>query len=102
MRLTRKQIQCLTEATHSCFGENAEIWLFGSRVDDAKKGGDIDLYIETDLKKGIVQAKLAMRSQIWDLFGEQKIDITVRKRNEEPNAFHKIAKATGVRLLPDK
>ena len=38
MRLTNQQIKCLVEATHKAFGESAEIWLFGSRVDDTKRG----------------------------------------------------------------
>jgi len=38
------------DSIHSVF-EEGEIYLFGSRIDDAKKGGDIDLYIEVKNKK---------------------------------------------------
>ncbi len=98
MRLTKQQIDCLTDATHKAFGANADIWVFGSRVDDAKKGGDIDLYIETDLEKGTVAAKLKMRALIWPIFGEQKIDILTRSRCREPSPMHEIAKSTGQKL----
>lgn len=81
VRLTEPQIQTLIQSTHACFGDTATIWLFGSRVDDAKRGGDIDLYIETDLKTGIVAGKLEMHSLIWQAFGDQKIDILVRSRH---------------------
>lgn len=98
VRLTESQIQTLIKATHHCFGNDASIWLFGSRVDDSKRGGDIDLYIETDQKSGLVAAKLEMRSQIWPEFGEQKIDILLRSRTDELNPMHRIAKDTGVEL----
>ncbi len=99
MRLTHPEIECLVKATKASFGENADIWLFGSRVDDNKKGGDIDLYIETDLEEGTVAAKLEMRGLIWSVFGDQKIDILVRRRSEKPSAMHEIAKSSGVKLL---
>lgn len=97
-RLTDSQIATLIDATHRCFGDNACIWLFGSRVDDTKRGGDIDLYIETDMKSGLVAAKLEMRSQIWAEFGEQKIDIIVRSRHDALSPMHQIAKDTGIEL----
>jgi len=34
----------------SCFGSKSHVWLFGSRVNDHQKGGDIDLYIEPELQ----------------------------------------------------
>lgn len=97
-RLSDLEISTLVDATRRCFGETAKIWLFGSRADDNKRGGDIDLYIETDLKSGIVAAKLAMRSNIWPIFGDQKIDILARSRHEEPTPIHQIAKETGIEL----
>jgi predicted nucleotidyltransferase len=98
LRLTSNEIESLISATHATFGDNADIWLFGSRADDNKKGGDIDLYIETDLESGTVEAKLKMRSLIWPVFGDQKIDILVRSRSEKPSPMHEIAKSTGIKL----
>ena len=98
MRLTKQQINSLLSAAHQAFGDNADIWLFGSRVDDSKRGGDIDLYIETDLETGTVAAKLTMRRLIWDLFGDQKIDILVRSRKHDPSPLHEIARTTGQKL----
>ena len=99
MRLSRQEIDALICATHSCFGDSAKIWLFGSRVDDTKKGGDIDLYIETDKEMGIVAAKLEMLRAIWSTFGEQKIDILVRSRSRECSAMHEVAKSSGLELV---
>jgi len=46
MRLNDDQIQAIRQAATSAFGQGTSVWLFGSRVDDAKKGGDIDHGIE--------------------------------------------------------
>ena len=46
MRLNKEYIKAIKEVIQSRFSD-AKIYLFGSRVDDTKKGGDIDLYIET-------------------------------------------------------
>ena len=47
MRVTPQQQSVIRTAVAETFGETANIWLFGSRVDDNKRGGDIDLLIET-------------------------------------------------------
>ncbi len=48
MRLTKKQLLSIKEPFKECFSFGDKLFLFGSRTDDSKKGGDIDLYIETD------------------------------------------------------
>ena len=45
MRLSTEQIQAIRQAATAAFGAGTSVWLFGSRVDDAKKGGDIDLLV---------------------------------------------------------
>ena len=45
MRLTEQQIQTIKQVVVMLAGDSAKITLFGSRVDDTKKGGDIDLLI---------------------------------------------------------
>lgn len=46
MRITEQQRKSMVEASTEIFGRNATIKLFGSRVDDSLRGGDIDLFIE--------------------------------------------------------
>ncbi|SMM99264.1 DNA polymerase, beta-like region [uncultured Candidatus Thioglobus sp.] len=48
MRLSNTEINAIKRCSAEFF-PNSEVFLFGSRVDDDKKGGDIDLYIETRL-----------------------------------------------------
>ena len=52
----------------------ATIYLFGSRADDAKKGGDIDLLIFNDEKITILQ-KIKFLGNFMLQFGEQRIDL---------------------------
>ena len=47
MRLTPTQIQTITQTISQLTGGTAEVFLFGSRVDDRSRGGDVDLLIET-------------------------------------------------------
>ena len=44
MRISNKYVEVIKKYFYQFFKEG-EIYLFGSRVDDSKKGGDIDLYL---------------------------------------------------------
>jgi len=72
----------------------AEVILFGSRVDDHKHGGDIELLVISD--KIDFSAKLNILIKIYDLIGEQKIDLIITKNLSDP--FHKHAFNTGIKL----
>ena len=62
MRITPEQIKIFGKYAHRYFGEDAKIWLFGSRVDDGKKGGDYDFLVETSLHDAdeIIQRKIVL------------------------------------------
>lgn len=46
MRLTKEQIQSIRQAASQVAGKQCRVRLFGSRLDDAAHGGDIDLMLE--------------------------------------------------------
>lgn len=97
MRLNEKDIKSIKRIAKKCFDANARIYLFGSRVDDRKKGGDIDIYIETGVEKDLLERKLKMLGMLQKELGEQKIDIIVN--NFKSSKFiYEIARNEGVRL----
>lgn len=85
MRLSAKEQKALINS----FKENLtsikfKLYLFGSRANDLKRGGDIDLLIivEPEFKQHVVNLKTKIRSKIFDYIPEQKIDITVASDGE--------------------
>lgn len=86
MRLTQLEIDAfITVISDWIKANNAELRLFGSRADDQKKGGDIDvlLLIHSDaLKKDLISHKHVILSEIQTLIGEQKIDLKIALYDE--------------------
>jgi hypothetical protein len=78
MRLTTFEIQSILTTFHEVFGDG-KVYLFGSRLDDAQKGGDIDLYFEVASGENLHQKKIDFLVKLQDKIGEQKIDIVFAK-----------------------
>ncbi len=49
MRLDSQEIQTVRTAVETIVGNGSAIRIFGSRLDDSKRGGDLDLLIESDI-----------------------------------------------------
>jgi predicted nucleotidyltransferase len=50
--------------------------LFGSRIDDAARGGDIDLLVPTDLPDAeAARRRIALLADLWIALGERKVDV---------------------------
>jgi len=76
MRLTSQEIEAIKRITKNIFGKEASVSLFGSRVDDMKKGGDIDLLIKCpDKNKYTIENKVRFLAELKQEIGDQKIDV---------------------------
>ena len=74
MRLTNAERETLKNTVRE-LDETAQVFLFGSRVDDNKKGGDIDVLI---FSKQLTKSALRkIKRQFCDKFGEQKMDLVL-------------------------
>lgn len=76
-------------------GANASVWLFGSRADDARKGGDIDLFVETDVAD-IVLPLARARGELADML-DRHVDLVVDNHVRDEPIFE-VARSHGVRL----
>ncbi|MEO6219693.1 MAG: nucleotidyltransferase domain-containing protein [Ginsengibacter sp.] len=64
------------------FDPCAKIYLFGSRVNDVTKGGDIDILV-ISVKIGFIE-KVKIKTGIFKDIEEQKLDIVVKKDFNNP------------------
>ena len=98
MRITKEQSRFIIDSVHHHIDKNAEVWLFGSRCDDRKKGGDIDLYIESETIQSPLLSRIYLKIALETLFEEQKIDVIYHDKNLPYKPIHKIAKSEGIIL----
>jgi predicted nucleotidyltransferase len=99
MRLTPAQIDTIKSTTQAMLGEGALVTLFGSRVDDQAKGGDVDLMIEVHQnlqEPALIAARIA--SQISRAMHGRKVDVLLKAPNLLEQPIHRFAQQQGVVL----
>lgn len=98
MRLTPQQCQRIVATVREQLGPRARPSLFGSRLNDQARGGDIDLVIECPSHVPVLQkAKLKLA-----LEGETglPVDLVIVQDGQAPTPFQSIAKAQAQPLTP--
>ncbi len=95
MRISQNEMQAAVRVVRKHLGAASAVWLFGSRVDDAQKGGDIDLYVETDATN-VALPVARVRGELADVLG-RCVDLVVNNHTRDEPIFH-VAKTQGVRL----
>jgi predicted nucleotidyltransferase len=96
MRLSDKEKKAIREHIRH-HDPSAKILLFGSRANDAEKGGDIDLLVESLVLD--FNAKLEILAAIKAEIGDQKIDLVLsRNRFEDPDPFIKIISEQAIEI----
>lgn len=90
MRISSMEMKAIAKSTREFFGPLSVVKLFGSRIDDRKRGGDIDLLIlvperELDAAKS---RKFQFIDSLQNAIGEQRIDVVITTaQNMEKDEF---------------
>ena len=99
MRLNEYQQKVIRTTVAELFGPQADVWLFGSRVDDQAKGGDIDLLIRLDTRLDQSERALAILvARLQQRLGDQPIDVLLLDPSTLAGTIHTEALQRGVRL----
>ena len=83
MRLSKPAPEVIKETASRPFGPGVEVWLFGSRVQDSARGGDVDLLVVLN-RPLVSQAKTTAEfpaEQQWQLV-DQRIDVVMDDRSQ--------------------
>jgi predicted nucleotidyltransferase len=99
MRLSPRDTRLIGETVRVALGDAARVRLFGSRVDDASRGGDIDLLVEVDhtlANRAAAASRLAAALQLR--LGDQRIDVILVDPTTRPQPIHDVARQQGISL----
>jgi len=80
MRLGTEEVKMISQEIRQVDPE-AQIFLYGSRTDDAARGGDIDLWVRSS--RITYRDSLRLLSRLKNRIGWQKIDLTVNAGEED-------------------
>ena len=101
MRLNPTELGALRTILRS-LDPNGPIYLFGSRADDSRRGGDIDLLVELAEpldraeNPAWMTARIVARAQTY--IGERRIEVVLRDPASLDLPIHQIARDSGVLL----
>ena len=97
VRLSEKDLKIITETAKEVFGD-CKVYLFGSRTDPDKKGGDIDLLIVLDYTPSD-EAELEFLAKLRRKGILRKVDLLTLHPKKEVRRIHKTALEEGIRIL---
>jgi predicted nucleotidyltransferase len=99
MGLTAEQIDAIREVVRQECGPDVCVRLFGSRLDDASRGGDVDLLVESDLpieRPAVLSSRLS--ALISRRLNARSVDVVLAAPNLQRSAVHRVAKEQGQKL----
>lgn len=96
MRLSDQQIGLILQIVKELEGPDAQPYLFGSRTNDAAKGGDVDLFIESAEPMPLLR-RARLKMQLESALA-LPVDLVCKARNQEATAFQTIAMRQAIKL----
>ena len=99
MRLDDKTREIIKSEVASQFGVEAIVRLFGSRVDDTQRGGDIDLIIDPGRPLAHrIQAECRLAARLYIMLGGRKVDVLIKDPLKPLLPIHEQALRNGIIL----
>lgn len=101
MRIAELQKRSIISIVKARYGSRSRIWLFGCRVDDHARGGDVDLYVESEIARpfqGAVRQRHDTALALEEMLGGITVDLLVRYHGENELPLQTLAKSGGVPL----
>ena len=95
MRLTAQEVTAIKKAAAEIFGGAAVVRVFGSRLDDARRGGDIDLHVQLSATDPGAGGVARFRGLLDQLVGEREYDIVIAQAGGPLSAISRKAIAEG-------
>jgi uncharacterized protein len=103
MRLTTAEQHAIADAARSTLWPGTRVLLFGSRVDDTARGGDIDLLLEAPGAPSAsdqVARRQAFIARLYRQIGERRIDVVLAEMGcDAAGGVVRAARAHGVELV---
>ena len=97
MRLKKEVKNRIISYAKKYFGDGFKLYLFGSRVYEDKKGGDIDLFLESsrDIDN---QIQIRFLSDIYKYVTQRKVDLLIKSLSKMDRLIFHTAKKEGILL----
>jgi predicted nucleotidyltransferase len=89
MRLDSNEIETVRTVVETVLGKGSEVRVFGSRLNDSKRGGDLDLLVECDAPVDAIRRadlKLDLEEKL-----DLPLDIIFLEKGKERSAFQELA-----------
>lgn len=99
MRLSEAHVRAIRQIVRETAGEQARVSVFGSRVNDRSRGGDLDLLIDLPVPvdaPALLSARLAAR--VSRALAGRRVDVLISAPNLAHLPIHDIARETGTAL----
>ena len=96
MRIEHRIAKAIPKLAQDIFGQPVEVRLFGSRLDDQARGGDLDIYIEsTSAIKQPAYLSSVLAARVSRLLNGRSVDVLLKAPNLKETDIHRIAKEQG-------
>jgi predicted nucleotidyltransferase len=99
MRLTQQQTKQIAELVQDFVGHQVSIYVFGSRLNDKARGGDLDIMLDfSDPVENPALLSATLSAKISRMMHGRKVDVLLNAPNLTHLPIHDIALNEGQRL----